>query len=99
MSTAAHYPHISFDAAVSTCDDGSGYKVLDIAAEHFHTAGPLKNSSAISSNRIAMSCGDEAIGRTSRRPIAESGERQRPTHWNTNPSSFPNVVGNTRMEA
>jgi uncharacterized protein (DUF433 family) len=35
MSTAAHYPHISFDAAGAACVDGSGYKVLHLAAEHF----------------------------------------------------------------
>lgn len=36
MSTAAHYPHISYDAVGAACIEGSGYKVLHLAAEHFH---------------------------------------------------------------
>jgi uncharacterized protein (DUF433 family) len=36
MSTAAHYPHILVDASGTARIDQTGYKVLHLAAEHYH---------------------------------------------------------------
>ncbi|MFL5329301.1 MAG: DUF433 domain-containing protein [Gemmataceae bacterium] len=36
MSTAADYPHIAIDAAGTARIDKTRYKVLHLAAEHFH---------------------------------------------------------------
>jgi uncharacterized protein (DUF433 family) len=36
MSTAAHYPHIVFDASGTARIDQTRYKVEHLAAEHYH---------------------------------------------------------------
>jgi len=36
MSTATHYPHLTFDADGTARIDRSRYKVLHLAGEHYH---------------------------------------------------------------
>jgi uncharacterized protein (DUF433 family) len=36
MSTANEYPHVTFDADGTARIDGTRYKVLHLAAEHYH---------------------------------------------------------------
>jgi uncharacterized protein (DUF433 family) len=36
MSTAVHYPHLSFDADGTARIEGTRYKVIHLAGEHYH---------------------------------------------------------------